>query len=414
MVRGILRISINKTKTMPKQKIQKMQKMQTTGPHSFKRLHVLRRKFVQIPNLAMTTVAVMAMIAVPLVKADTYDDQIKTLQSQNAESQSTVSALQAQANSFQDVINNLQIQISALTQQITANQAKQIALQQEITAKQAEIDHEKQVLGDDVKAMYVDGQITTIEQLATSKDLSDFVDKEEYRNAVQKNIQTTLTQITKLQQQLQAQKVEVDKLLSDQNAQESQLAADKAQQNQLLAMNQTQQSAYNAQIKNNSTQISSLRKQQAIENAKLFASNGSRIIAGNNGNDTYPTAWRNASQDSLIDNWGMYNRECVSYTAWKVYASGRHMPYWGGVGNANQWDDNARAAGIPVDSSPRDGDVAIKNSQPYGHAMYVEHVYSDGSIYVSQYNASLDGTYSEAIISAATVRAYSLVFIHFP
>jgi surface antigen len=104
----------------------------------------------------------------------------------------------------------------------------------------------------------------------------------------------------------------------------------------------------------------------------------------------------------------MYNRECVSYTAFRVAASGRYMPFWGGVGNANQWDDNARAIGIPVDSNPRAGDVAIKNSMPYGHAMYVESVNGNGTINISQYNAALDGRYSTNTISPS-----GLVFIHF-
>ena len=108
------------------------------------------------------------------------------------------------------------------------------------------------------------------------------------------------------------------------------------------------------------------------------------------------------------DNWGMYNRECVSYTAFRVAASGRHMPYWGGSGNANQWDDNARAAGIPVDGNPRVGDVAISNAGYYGHAMYVEAVHGDGTISISQYNADWRGTYSTNRISIG-----SLVFIHF-
>ena len=84
------------------------------------------------------------------------------------------------------------------------------------------------------------------------------------------------------------------------------------------------------------------------------------------------------------------------------------MPYWGGRGNAKLWDDNARAAGIPVDSSPRVGDVAVSNSGTYGHVMYVEAVHGGGTITVSQYNASWDGKYSVA--KRATT---GLVFIHF-
>lgn len=110
-----------------------------------------------------------------------------------------------------------------------------------------------------------------------------------------------------------------------------------------------------------------------------------------------------------VDPWGMFYRQCVSYTAWKVAHSGRYMPNWGGYGNANQWDDNAIAMGIPVDTTPRVGDVAVQNSGIYGHVMYVEAVNPDGTIYVSQMNYDLQGNYSEMTIGTA-----GLVFIHFP
>ena len=147
--------------------------------------------------------------------------------------------------------------------------------------------------------------------------------------------------------------------------------------------------------------------QQAAENAKKFR--GSQIIAGSNGRDTYPNKWRNIPQDSVVDSWGMYNRECVSYTAWKVYESGRYMPYWGGIGNANQWDDNARRMGIPVDGNPRPGDVAVAHWGYYGHVMYVESVNPNGTINISQYNYDFNGTYSEVYNFPTS----GLVFIHF-
>lgn len=109
------------------------------------------------------------------------------------------------------------------------------------------------------------------------------------------------------------------------------------------------------------------------------------------------------------DPWGMYKRQCVSYTAWKVSASGRNMPYWGGVGNANQWPDDARNAGIPVDGNPQVGDVAIQYIGVAGHAMYVEAVNGDGTIEISQYNGDYNGNYSTATVSAS-----GLSFIHFP
>jgi len=353
-------------------------------------------------------------LASPLiVHADSYDSKISALKDANADVQKSLTVLTAQAKDYEDAVDKLRQQINSLETQIIANQNKQAKLKDQIDAKQKEIDRQREILGSALKQMYVDDQMSTIEMLATSKNLSEYVDREEYRSTVQDKIQKTLAEIVVLQKQLQAKKTEVDKLLRDERSEQDELAATKKQQDKLLAYNQSQQSSYNSQLKNNNAKIAKLRAAQAAENARLYAGNGSYIVAGNNGNDTYPNKWRNAAQDSMIDNWGMYNRECVSYTAWKVYESGRYMPYWGGRGNAKLWDDNARAAGIPVSTTPRAGDVAIKNAGTYGHAMYVEHVYSDGAIYISQYNQDWSGHYSEAYISAATVRANNLQFVHF-
>jgi surface antigen len=205
---------------------------------------------------------------------------------------------------------------------------------------------------------------------------------------------------------LQKQKAELDVLVKSQQEQNAQLGAAQAQQQQLLAYNQSQQSAFNQQISANSSRISELRQQQIAANARF---SGGAAGSGATCGGGYPGKWCNAGQDTIIDDWGMYNRECVSYTAFRVAASGRYMPYWGGVGNANQWDDNARSAGIPVDGNPRPGDVAISNSGFYGHAMYVESVNGDGSINISQYNAALDGRYS----TRSGLSTSGLVFIHF-
>ena len=362
----------------------------------------------------MTALVVLSASAtLPIVHADQFDQQIQALQQQNAQTQGALSGLQSQASSYQDAINKLQAQIGALQQAINANLAKQADLQQQITTAQAELDQQKKVLGEDIRAMYVEGQISTLEMLASSQDLSQFVDKQEYRSSVQNNIKTELDKVTALKVQLQDQKTQVDDLLKDQQNQQAQLNTAQTQQAQLLAYNQSQQDQYNAQISANVSQIADLRKQQAILNSRYNIGD----FKGDPGHGGYPSAWANAPQDSLIDDWGMYNRECVSYTAFKVHQDflagkdGRDMPYWGGIGNANQWDDDARAYGIPVDSNPTTGSIAISNAGAFGHAMYVESVSvinGQQAIYVSQYNAQLDGQYSEGWRYTT-----GLVFLHF-
>jgi surface antigen len=260
--------------------------------------------------------------------------------------------------------------------------------------------------------MYVDGQMSTIEELATSKNLSEYVDKEEYRTSVQNQLNAKIKEIAQLQAELQSQKEKVDEVIATTKAQNNQLAGEKAEQDKLLSLNEGQQASYNNQIASNSSQISKLRAEQLAANSRFIqggSSGGGGIPNGPTCGGGYPGVWCNAPQDSIIDSWGMYNRECVSYTAFRVAASGRHMPYWGGYGNANQWPSNARSAGIPMSygGGARRGDVAISTRGAFGHAMYVEGV-SGGNVYVSQYNAALNGRYSTATVSQS-----GLYFIHF-
>jgi surface antigen len=143
----------------------------------------------------------------------------------------------------------------------------------------------------------------------------------------------------------------------------------------------------------NAEQQKEIAQWQASQLAANRSLDGAVAIIDSGQND-YPADWADAPQDSTLDSWGMDNRECVSYTAWKVYQTYGYMPYWGGVGNANEWPGDAKRAGIPTGSTPQVGSVAISMSGYYGHAMWVEKVIGD-MIYVSQYNYDLHGHYSE-------------------
>jgi surface antigen len=368
--------------------------------------------------------------AAQMVMADSLQDQINSLNSQNDSTQSVISSLQSQAANYQAAISQLQQQIGDIQATISTNQTKQTDLQQQITADQAQIDNEKSILADDVKTMYVDGTPSTLIMLATSKNLSDFVDKQEYRTSVQGKLQSTLTTIAQLQSQLQTQKSQVDQLVKEEQSEQSQLDSNQAQENSLLSYNQSQQASYNAQVQANSTKIAQLEAEQAAENQQI----GGQLLSGDPGHGGYPSQWdysdgcsaaQNASnpsaadcpvaQDSRLDSWGMFNRECVSYTAFKVaqtYGSAA-MPYWGGEGNAYQWPSDARADGIPTGSTPKAHSVAIWTSaSPLGHAMWVEAVNSDGSILVSQYNYNGNGLYSEMEVSAAKASTFTYIYFN--
>lgn len=365
-------------------------KMKNTKINTSRKLKILQ----SVGVLASLTIFAIGTLAAPLAMADQFDEQIKALNQDSSQKRVAQSQLGAEASSLNDEINRLQGQIDAVQGRINDLNGQIASLKKQITDAETELAKQKAVLGQTIKATYVDGDVSTIEMLASSKDLSDFFDKQQYRESVRTKIKNTVDRITTLKVQLKSNKETVEKALGEQQNLQGQIVSQRSEKDRILGLNESQQNALNAQIKNNSAKASELRRQQAIENSK----HGSGVSSGDPSKGGYPAKWANAPQDSLLDNWGMYNRECVSYTAWKVFESGRFMPYWGGRGNANQWPDNTSNKS----KTPAVGTVAIAYWGYYGHAMYVEAV-SGSRVYVSQYNYGVRGEYSEMWINTSEI-----------
>lgn len=341
----------------------------------------------------------------PLARIGLVNAQCNSIADCNAQinaGESAVAQLREQATSYEDAIDRLRSQINNLQSAIDANQAQQASLQQQIVAAQAKITHQKKILGENITAMYVDGRLSTIEELATSKNLSDFVDKEEYRIIAQGKIDTTIKQIAQLQRDLQAKKAQIEALLLQQQHQQNELVAARQEQQRLFAYNESQQATYNAQTSSNKQKLAQLiaaqrRVNNNISNAKLYFLRFPGNVASHNP-AAYP--YKNAGFSMSTapgcpegqDDWGYCTRQCVSYAAWAVAASGRSAPRY--YGNAKDWVAAAQRNGVPVyTSDPQRGDVVIDTAGTWGHAMYVEEV-SGGRILVSQYNQQLTGEYS--------------------
>jgi peptidoglycan hydrolase CwlO-like protein len=328
-----------------------------------------------------------------MVYASTLQDQINSLQAQNSQTESNLNSLQLQAASYQDAVNQLQSQIYSLRLAIQANEAKQVDLQQQIQSSDQQIAQQKQILGSYIKAIYVGGQMSTVEELATSKSLSDFVDSQTYRNAVQSQIQTTLAQITALEAQLKTQQVQVTQLLQTQNTQQAQLDAEESQQAQLLSYNQSQQAQYNQQIAANQSEIATLKAEQVAADAAIAKtvqyqppSNQNAQAACNNGEGTggYPLAWCNAYQDAIptIPNDGGSgdNRECTSYAYW-YFTSIEHQSGFNVSGNAGWWWETSNYPVTTWNSSVKDGAIGIEPSSSLSAPVRTYHTSIDGGYY---------------------------------
>lgn len=346
-------------------------------------------------------------------------DQIDELNEQNAKKEANQNELEEEAVSLQDKIAKLQQRINTLQEQISQNENEIAKL--EVKIKEAEIELEKQrdLLGKNIRAMYVEGDISTLEMLASSKDLSEFVDKEQYRTSVQEKIKNTLDKVNELKHQLNTQRETLAQRVDELKRNRAEIALEKEEQDELLGLNTNERESLDAQIKKNSKRIEELKRQQAEENMRLFGGSGGVIGGGG-----YPWGGAKCIHTGQVDGWcpnydwgvngsvwnpatgGYGYRNCTDWVSYRVRSSGRFVP--GGLGNANTWDDRAPSYGYKVSSKPKAGAAAVSNGGFYGHVMYVESVNSNGTIVVSDYNRAGTGKYDITTISAS-----GLSFVYF-
>lgn len=366
--------------------------------------------------------------------------QINNLNNANNSVTQQINNLEAQAGSYQASISALQGQINNLQSQISTNEAQQTDLQNQINNAQQEIINQKSILSNDIRTLYESDQITPIEMLATSSSISQYVDQQEAYSAVQNKIQTTLTEITNLEKQLQIQKNQLGLLLKSLNDQETQVAQTQSTLNNLLAMNQSQQNSFNQQIQSNKSALNQLYAQQAAIIASSFGggyhyggtggypySNASCLNYNGNcgpygGAPFGPYAW-GYPPDNQYDPSGWAYRNCTSYVFWRLYQTTGidltaydfpDVRYGGQAIKYSVIDYNGALngdfehMGYAVNKDPNGKAVlAVQTEGAYGHIMYVEGVVN-GNAVISQYNAAEDGRYSTGTLTNLS----GIYFIH--
>lgn len=392
-----------------------MKRMSTT--HS-QRLATLRTKAGVFGLVAVFTLGSSVSI-VQHAFADQWDNQIASLRAKADEYQRQADALRAHGDTLQNKLDEINAQIAALQAKIQANESERDKLQKNIEDNTAKIAKAQDVLGDVLADLYVDDDVSALELLASSKNIGDFVDKQEYRTAIRDQLNSTIASIKKLKVQLETDKKAVDKVLAELDLQRKDLAATQADQQQLVDETRGEEAAYQGLVASARSQMSDAAAQQRAYYASLGGGGqgvyGSFQYWGWSGNQGcgggYPYC---GPQDSMVDPWQLYNRECVSYAAWAMQNRfGRSVNGFHGQGNAYQWPSSAPVySGAYRVYTPQPGDAVVLPISgafaPIGHLMVVESVNGD-NVFVSQFNFYGTGEYSTMWIKTSGV-----IFLRFP
>lgn len=385
--------------------------------------HITTNATLVAATVLMVMAAPFSMVSAP-ASANGFDQQKGALEGQINEYQSEVERLGKKVDSLSDALKRLTLERDQVKAQIRLTQVRYNELTKQISATEKQVQDRRDALGVILADMYVADEVTPLEQLASSKGIADYVDKQAFRNSISDQLQLTMKRIDSLRRELENNRDRVKELLNRQKAQERLVADKEKQQRDLIAKTKSQQSAYKKLIDQNRNFLQRMSEQQQEYYRDRQASGSAAAgVIGDiefskwSGNTPcgggYPSKWCSIGQDTVVDNWGLYNRECVSYSAWRAEQMGKFVSNFSGRGNAMDWPDSAvRFSGAKIVDTPKVGDVAIMPAipglAPIGHSMNVEKIIDKNTVFISQYNF-----YGTGEFSTMELKTSGIIFIRF-
>lgn len=388
-----------------------MMKLRTTTPVSLSRY--AKRAFLVFSALVLIGTGITFTQNRP-ASADQYDDKIRSLQADMQRYQAESDRLNAEANTLTNALAQITNEKNALQAQIDVNQAQYNKLVVQIADTEKQIKSNQDALGTTIADLYVDDSISPVEMLASSQNIGDFLDKQEYRNSVKDQLGATIKKVKDLKTQLGQQKADVEKVLASQKSARDSLAAKESEQSNLLARTKNDESSYQSMIKDSAAQIAEAKAVQAVLRARTASTGGYQIVDSGS-LSSYP--WNDSNcpmvgylssggmNDDGLDGRGYGCRQCASYAAFRIAKETGIYYKWG---NGGDFARNAIAAGYQnLGRSPQPGSIAVILGTP-GHVAWVEAV-NGNQVLVSQYNYNYGagwGMYSQMWLSSSFFDQY--------
>lgn len=357
-----------------------------------------------ISRIILALLGVIILLSPSISDAATLSELLrkqKELQRQAELNKQKLEQTRREANSLSDALSEIgsdisftQSKIGNTEQRIAATNAVIAELAKDIKTKEADVAALTKKLNNAYVMLYELSQTSTLEMILTGNSINDVLSQAQFVQSIQTDLQTDITEVNRLKDELTKQKTEAEKqkadlseLRTDLTQSQTALLGQRSQKSYLLSVTQNKEANYQAliaKIKQEAEQVS-----DAIYTARQ--NSGGELP----GVDNYP--YKNYPPN-LPDRWSFLTRQCTSYPAFRHDGNWYRNPLPPGVprGHAMYWPAMARYRGIPTGTTPRKGAIIVWGEpgkyvnnnyiSTLGHVAYVERVHSKTDIEVSDYN----------------------------
>ncbi|MBQ6394706.1 CHAP domain-containing protein [Candidatus Saccharibacteria bacterium] len=361
------------------------------------------------------TALIIAPVAISLFSGDTsavdycVSDKCKAAQAAEQEAKDKAEASTTAANTLEGEVERLNNEIAIIESRIATNQATADDLAKSIKLNEEKLAAEQEALAEMLVDIYFDGEPDALTLLASSSSISEYAAKQAQMDTVKTQINLSAESVKLLKEELEQQKLEVERIIADQETQRTAVAAKRNEQATLIAKYRDNAAAYAADAE----AARKIKEAEMEEQRRIILASIAGTAGYDDGNDSYPySSWckSHGYEAYIYAYYGYYavKCQCTDYAAWMA------STYWGlsaaslPKGNAKNWGSSARSMGYRVDTNPEAYTVAVSTSGYWGHVMWVHSVNGNGTVNISEYNGSYEFNYATRTVSTA-----GLEFIHF-
>ena len=232
--------------------------------------------FEKFSRISVKLFVVFALFLMPTfslaASLDDINNQINNTNAKLNKTQGDRKTLQGEVNYFDGQIGGVQAQINSTDAEINKLKSEISTTEAGIKKAEADLAQAKDQLREYLRVMYEEGQISTLELIAESKNFSDFVDRSEYMQTMQAKIKGSADKIIILKKELETKKTELEsKKKQTEELKQQQLAArgvldsQRGAKNKLLLLTKGDEAEYQKTLKELKTQYA--QAQAAISNS---------------------------------------------------------------------------------------------------------------------------------------------------
>jgi peptidoglycan hydrolase CwlO-like protein len=169
---------------------------------------------------------------------------IDSLAAQQEANEEILEDLSAKVNSLQNRLAILQTEINQINTAIEKTELEIKKLTIELQLAEKELIRQKGILAENLRTLYIEGGVSTLDLILASDSFSDFINRQEYLARLKNSVQDSTERVILLKEEIEKNKKEQEELLAKQERQKRGLNDSKAVQQALLNATKGQETRY--------------------------------------------------------------------------------------------------------------------------------------------------------------------------